>query len=82
MLIIILKWVIKRLMFKKLKEKLKVPSATVAVGGTIAATGMGIFLLPGMDKIITDLVPDRYDGLAVAVLGLIVAVARLRTLGK
>jgi len=81
-------WIIKRrikvALFKKLKEKLGAGagSATVGVAGAIVAVGVGMQTVPAVDNIVRALTPDSYEGMVVAALGLIVAIARFRTLGK
>lgn len=83
---------LKKFMFKKIVNKIKekaavkaassLGSATMAVASSVTVAGLFIQFSPELQDLVTDLVPDKYDGLAVALLGVVVALARLRTLGK
>ena len=81
-------WFIKRrikmALFKRLREKLGAGagSATVGVACAIVAVGVGMQASPAVENLVKALTPDNYEGMVVAALGLIVAIARFRTLGK
>ena len=68
-------------MFKRLKEKLKASttSATMGVAGGLVALGV---ILNEHPEVIKALVPEHYQGISIAILGVVVALARMRTLGK
>ena len=71
-------------LFKRLREKfgLGLSSATIGVAGATVALGTAMQASPAVDNLVRALVPDNYEGMAIALLGLIVAVARFRSLGK
>lgn len=66
---------------KWLKRKLKasVGSATMGVASLIVAIGVWAQAKPEM---VAALVPDNWEGVTLAALGLVVAIARMRTVDK
>jgi hypothetical protein len=69
------------IVFDKLKDKVSsgATSATIGVAGIIVALGVFLQTRP---EIIQAIVPDNYEGLTLSLVGVLVALARLRTLGK
>lgn len=54
-------------------------SATMGVAAAIVAVGAWVQMHP---DVLSTLVSERYRGLALALVGVVVALARLRTVGK
>lgn len=83
--VIFLKWLAGRIMlnqiksFLKRKTKASVKSATMGVAGGLVGVGLWVQSNP---EVLRALVPDNYEGVAIALVGLVVAVARLRTAGN
>ena len=63
--------------FKKIKDKI-VGSATLQVAGGMV--GLGVLIQQYPD--IINIVPENYRPLVLSLFGVVVAIARLRTLGK
>jgi len=61
------------------KAKGAIKSSTVGVAGLIVTAGIWMQANP---EIIGAVVPDGFEGVTLAVVGLFVAIARLRTAGK
>jgi hypothetical protein len=68
---------LKKFLVAKAKGSLK--STTMGVAGLIIAAGAWIQANP---EILNDLIAERYAGVAISVVGLVVAIARMRTAGK
>lgn len=85
----LLAWFIKRelrkIMIKKLKElaarKIKASFGSTTMAVAAAVVGVGVWLQENPD-VLRVLVPENYEGVGVAAIGLLVAIARLRSLGK
>ena len=74
-------WLARRLLVKFLKRKLKASlgSATMGVASLIVAIGVWAQAHPDM---LNTFVPDKWEGVVLAGLGLVVAIARMRTVDK
>lgn len=71
---------------KRIRDKITssgvLKSATIGVAGTITTVGVAMQASPEVEALVKAFVPDNYEGMVIAALGLVVAVARFRTLGK
>jgi hypothetical protein len=76
---------IKKFMLKKLKERLAgtaLSSATIGVAAAIISFGTAYQTSDQVKAITNAIIPDSLEGVFIAALGLAVAIARARTLGK
>lgn len=70
-------------MFKKLKNKLKASTKSTTMGISVGLVAIGGVLSTEQGlTLIRTIVPEGYEGLAVAIAGVIVALARMRTVDK
>ena len=74
-------------MLQKLKELILVKlglgtSATMGVAAMIMAFGVAYQTNPETQAFVNSMIPDSYEGLFVSLIGVVVAVARFRTLSK
>lgn len=78
-LALLLKRMVKKIMLKKLRSALG--STTIGVAGATVLTGLLVQYSDQVGTILVSLVPMQYGGLVLSLLGVVVAIARLRTLG-
>jgi hypothetical protein len=76
---------LKKYMISKLKQwalrKVKASFGSTTMAVAAATVSVGVWIQQNPD-LISALVPENYEGVSIAALGLIVAIARMRTVDK
>jgi ABC-type Fe3+ transport system permease subunit len=78
-LALLLKRKVKKMILSKLRSSAK--SATIGVSSLAVVSGLVVQYSDQLGPFLASLVPEQYGGLTLAVFGVVVALARLRTLG-